>query len=577
MKRTALNVHARLRVLFWISGLSALLVALAPLRLDAAAIPWRAGNIHYVAEGKPLYRVLSDILDTQGFPVTIQADLRSSVSGEFNGDAQSILKKLEAAYNFVPYYDGFSLEIVGPQDLKTAVLAIAPLSVESAIRALRQLDLIEPRFPIRSSAGTLRVSGPSRYINMLTLALDNERQQATDKRLEPDGGRPVMRVFRLKHANAQDVSYVISRQTYEVPGVASLLSRLVEGSQVEPDAGAVQPNDALAGKFGMGRAPPSGRSELQTSATLSAPVIKGRSAGRIQADTRTNSVVIHDFTDMMTTYQKLIQDLDQPQELVQIDVAVIDVSFDAVKRLGVNWGVRNGEVAIDLGAGLVAGTLGGATGSSIRARISLLEGEGKATVLARPKVLTLNNSEAVLGSQVSAYVKVAGERTAELIPIDAGMLMRVTPLIIREDSGAINVRMSVNVEDGNFREDIAADGIPQVNRNFITTQALVGDGESLLVGGYQFEKASNAVSGVPFFKDIPWIGFLFRNREVKSERTERLFLITPKLVDVANRRYGLDLPIGSGTVSPRAKAVIEKSLEELAPSVKNSPIKIIGG
>lgn len=548
--------------------MSSFLLLLSPLHAEAAAIPWRGGNLHYVAEGKPLSRVLSDILDTQGFPITIQADLRSLVSGEFNGDAQSILKKLEAAYNFVPYYDGYSLEIVGPRDLKTAVLAIAPLTVNKALKALAQLDLIEPRFPIRSSEGTLRVSGPSRYIDMLTLALDNERQQAADDFRELDSRRSVMRVFRLKHASAQDVSYVISRQTYDVPGVATLLSRLVEGSQTEPDLDVAPQAESLAGKFGMGQAIPLRQTELKRSAVLPRPASPGRRAGRIQPDTRTNSIVIHDLAEMMSTYEALIGELDQPQELVQIDVAVIDVSSDAIKSLGVHWGVRSGEISVDLGAGLVAGVLGGG-GNSVRTRISLLEGEGKVTVLARPKVLTLNNSEAVLGSQVSAYVKVASERSADLIPIDVGMLMRVTPLVIHEDNGQINVRMSVNVEDGNFREDIKVEGIPQVNRNFITTQALVGDGESLLVGGYQFEKASDGASGVPFLKDVPWIGFLFRNRNTKSERTERLFLITPTLVDVAKARNA-KLPAGSGTVSPKAKKLIEKAREELAPDVKNT-------
>jgi type III secretion protein C len=96
---------------------------------------------------------------------------------------------------------------------------------------------------------------------------------------------------------------------------------------------------------------------------------------------------------------------------------------------------------------------------------------------------------------------------------------------------------------------MAVDGIPRVNNHSIVTQAIVADGESLLIGGYEYERSETTKSQVPILGDIPYVGALFGSKQTSSQRLERLILITPRL-----KRMGGDVPrsapVDVATVQP---------------------------
>ena len=283
----------------------------------------------------------------------------------------------------------------------------------------------------------------------------------------------------------------------------------------------------------------------------------------VRADPRLNAVIVRDTADRMPMYARLIESLDVDVPLMEIEATVIDVADDKSEALGIDWRAHtsraditsspNGfagtgaaansrSLANDLlftdnplsaGKGLVGTLIFGSARQFFLARLNALTERGDAKLISRPRVLTLDNMEAVLQSTREFYVRVAGRDQVDLFNVSLGLTMRVTPTLV-EDAQGRRFKLQVRIEDGNTNSGQQVDQIPVVNRNAIATQAVVGDGQSLLIGGYVIEERRDARSGVPILSDVPGLGWLFGQRSGSTSRSERLFLITPRLVSLSS-------------------------------------------
>ena len=178
--------------------------------------------------------------------------------------------------------------------------------------------------------------------------------------------------------------------------------------------------------------------------------------------------------------------------------------------------------------------------------------------MSKPHVITLANVEAVLDNTETFFVRVEGEEEVDLFNVSVGTTLRVTPHVF-EDAGRTHIKLLVNIEDGST-SDQRVDDIPIIDRSSINTQALISEGQSLLIGGLVRETTQNSVSKVPLLGDIPVLGGLFRTNRKSSVQAERLFLLTPRLTStptsaVEGKRF--DGPVLSGT---------ESDILETAPS-----------
>lgn len=514
-------------IIFFIFGVFGLLPA------SAAPIPWHPKELVYIAQGKNLDVVLKEILFAQGLKVQISTSVRGKVQGEFKAPPQEIFERLAMAYGFVWYYDGAQIYISPSSDMKSVAIPIAPLSSAQAMGLLKDLNLVEPRFPIRASKNNLLVTGPSRYINLVKQAINNEQGSVVDAApvvTSSTAQHMQMRVFPLKYAHAQDVDYDVSDQVIKVPGMATLLRDLVAGHEGKISA---DKNPAPAPRKNY----PGLRNniahdvddDLLSEMPSELPKIDKQSTSNqyfprpnIIADARSNAVLVHDVAERMQHYAQLITQLDKPQELVQIDVSVLEVSSAVARDLGMEWGFSSAHTEIQGNA--IYST---ASTRGLNLRLNSLEKEGDVRVLSRPKIMTLNNTEAVVGTQRSFYASVAGYRDVDLFPIRAGLSLRVTPLII-DDADARKVRLAINVGDGKLVRGI--ESVPETSQNFIATQVVLLDGQSLLIGGYQFDSNEENSTGIPYLRRLPWIGGLFRGKASRREQTERLFVITPRVI-----------------------------------------------
>jgi len=336
-----------------------------------------------------------------------------------------------------------------------------------------------------------------------------------------------------------------ARGMVPAPTVPSAPSSLASGgeSTVAPERDAARANPSAS-------AP--GR-EAAT-ATVQGPMAGAAAVAR--ADPRINAVIVRDTSERMPMYARLIEQLDVATPLLEIEATVIDVSHDKSEQLGIDWrahgqradivsspnglagtgqGTRNDAndllfalPAQSAGTGLVGTLLFGSERTNFVARLNALTEKGDANLISKPRVLTLDNTEAVLQSTRDFYVRVAGREQVDLFNVTLGLVLRVTPTLIEDNRGA-RVKLNIRIEDGNTN-GAQVDQIPVVSRNAISTQAVVGDGQTLLIGGYAIEEKNHNDSGVPWLSEIPGLRWLFGQKATVNKRVERIFMITPRLL-----------------------------------------------
>jgi type III secretion protein C len=270
-------------------------------------------------------------------------------------------------------------------------------------------------------------------------------------------------------------------------------------------------------------------------------------------------------------YKALIADLDIEPQQVEIEALIIDIDRSKLASMGVEWGSTFNGKTPDMTGNAIPLPLPGSTllisnAARFYASIKAMEGTGDVHVLAKPTVLTLDNVAAVLDLSQTAYVSLVGERVADLANVTAGTMLRVVPRIVREGANT-RVRLEVDIEDGSLPD---ASLKTAVTRSSISTQAIVGLQQTLMIGGYHSESHTVNKQKVPVLGDIPLVGGLFRSNSENHSERERLFLITPRLVGSA----GVAAPPRS-KASQRAQSIVQaeqpRQERNVAP-VRSAPL-----
>lgn len=179
------------------------------------------------------------------------------------------------------------------------------------------------------------------------------------------------------------------------------------------------------------------------------------------------------------------------------------------------------------------GALFGIVGDNfnIHLAIQALEIQGKARALAEPKVVTVENSKAIIsrGFEVP-FLSQSGFGGTQVQFKDAELKLVVTPNVIRE-SGMNKIRMKVLVENSEPDFTRSIQGNPPIFRRRADAEVVVKEGQRLVIGGIIGERSGTTVRKVPWFGDLPVLGWLFKSRELSSEGEELIVIITPSVVN----------------------------------------------
>ncbi|THF57259.1 type III secretion system outer membrane ring subunit SctC [Pseudothauera rhizosphaerae] len=520
----------------FLRGLAAILVLSAAGLAAAAPAPWPEVPFQYFARQFPLPRVLGDFAGAFG----LKLELSPLVGGQLNGNYSAatptqFLDTLASSYGLTWYYHGGVLHVAKASESISRTLRVGASDVGALKAALNNLGIFDARYGWGEFAdrGVVILSGPPAYVDLVMGTV-------AELGSGPSGGREI-RVFPLKHARAEDRSFSYRDQQVTTPGVASILRGLVADQETAGGTSSLTTTPA-------GGTAPSALGADAPAAAERPPVRAAANARRavIEADQRLNAVIVHDAPEHMAAYESLIRQLDVPTPLIEIEAMIMDINTDRLDSLGVAWAGRTGDftfgfgdtspdpgtstVTIGAGDNINKTTILSNTTSFFVAQVNALASDGDARILARPSVLTVDNLVAVLDLSETFYVRVTGERVAELVPISTGTLLKVTPRLI-EENGLRMVQLVVDIEDGKIQPGRQVDTLPTVLQSNISTQAVVRENDSLLIGGYFLDSETSSEDRVPLLGDVPVLGLLFRNSQAERQRRERLFMIRPRIID----------------------------------------------
>ena len=270
----------------------------------------------------------------------------------------------------------------------------------------------------------------------------------------------------------------------------------------------------------------------------------------ITTDERSNKIIVTDIEEKLALYRDLLDKLDVPEKQVMIEARIVEASSTFTRDLGVQWGIHyndgsasvlginqldtgfGGVVTPPPGVGFPASdSPGGAIGMSfgkltsniqIDMRLSAAAQAGLIKIVSTPKVVTLNNKPAKISQgQSIPYQTVSSEGTKTEF-IEAALTLEVTPHITADGSVSMKIKASNN--------SAGTGSPPPINKKEATTEMMVKNGETTVIGGIYVDSDTTNDQGVPFLSEIPLIGWLFKSNTTSKTKTELLIFITPKIV-----------------------------------------------
>lgn len=525
----------------------ALLLLLSAGLAAEAPEHWHTSPYAYQAENTPLAEVLGDFADGHGVDLEMDSAVSGTVSGRMRTDsAADFLDRLAVRHRFQWFVYNQRLYISPNASQSVKRVEVPQGSARRARRALEGVGLLEEKFGWGEldDEGAVLVSGPPAYIDLVESLI---RREIDDPEKDDEDGE--IMIFNLRHASADDREINIRERTVIIPGVATVLRNVLERQRKDTSgagamAGFMEPlQDMEAGARDRIADSPFERDPEVSD--LASRLSRGGGPLRVEPDVRTNSVLIRDDPAKRARYQRLIRSLDVPKNLIEIDAVIVDIDRSRLRELGVNWEVIDDSrrVAMNVTDEQTSAAQQGFTDGSTTllvedigrfyANVRALESEGDASIIANPSVLTLENEPAVIDLSETVFIETVGERVANVMPVTAGTMLRVTPRKV-VDSEEEHIQLVVDVEDGQVVQE-TAEALPRVSRNTISTKALVDETHSLVIGGYHLRSRENTERAIPFISDIPILGRLFTSDKTRYNERERLFVLTPYISEKSHQ------------------------------------------
>ncbi|HEY4974645.1 MAG TPA: type IV pilus secretin PilQ family protein, partial [Steroidobacteraceae bacterium] len=303
--------------------------------------------------------------------------------------------------------------------------------------------------------------------------------------------------------------------------------------------------------------------------------------GSVAVDDRTNTLLLQDTADRIADVRRLVTTLDIPVKQVLIESRIVIVTNDFERDLGARFGVTatraNGTNGLYETTGTAAGTDTGIssalsnlttngtvypvaipTGAAAANRynvnlpvatpagsialgilgsdflvdleLSAAQVENRGTVVSSPRVITANQKEASIEQGVEIPYQQSASSGATTIAFKKAVLsLKVKPLITPDN----RIILDLTVSDDSVGQVVVASGgvnVPSINTRTIETQVVLGDGQTVVLGGILETTQSLQATGIPWLGDIPVLGNLFKQTTRKDDKDELLIFVTPKIL-----------------------------------------------
>jgi len=308
--------------------------------------------------------------------------------------------------------------------------------------------------------------------------------------------------------------------------------------------------------------------------------------GKISVDSRTNTLIVSDVVKSLQLVEDLVRNLDTQTSQVVIEARIVEANSNFARQIGVQWGgsafadsthgnptglvfpynvgigggaddgqaplgglvpaprsgtgtsaqspnfLVNMPAAAGLGTGSAIGlTMGSVAGAfNLNLRLSAYETTGAVRILSSPRITTMDNIDATISQGVSIPVSTVSAMGAQTQFVDARLSLQVKPHVTNEGTISLNINVTRNEPDF---VNTGARGDPTIQKKEARTTMLVRDGDTAVIGGIYTRNTGLSSARVPFFSDIPVLGWFFRNKKENDNRSEFLVFITPRIVNRA--------------------------------------------
>ena len=285
------------------------------------------------------------------------------------------------------------------------------------------------------------------------------------------------------------------------------------------------------------------------------PLLTPRPDAKLVMDERSNTIMVRDIKKAIDDVSTLIAKLDIRTPQVLIESNLIETTPTFSRSLGIEMEALFNDSRIRTSTRFIAGapfegpvqdvppgnpllapTTGfrfGYFGNNITKVLSAAEAEGNVKIISRPSVVTLNNVESTIESANIIRIRTTAATVGEagtVREIRAGIILTVTPQVSAD--GFVLLKIVVKSSTLDFGRVV--DGIPQENTREAKANVLVRDGETVVIGGIMKDTSSTSDTGVPYLKDIPILGWLFKKSSWEKNFEELVVFITPRIIEAGS-------------------------------------------
>lgn len=293
--------------------------------------------------------------------------------------------------------------------------------------------------------------------------------------------------------------------------------------------------------------------------------------GSIAVDERTNNIIAYQTQERLDELRRIVMQLDIPVRQVMIEARIVEANIDYDKALGVRWGGarsdgkwsiygKDGAQTVDddgqrflpgtdtvgqwetidgvapvpfVDMGALNSTSGIGIGlitdnAILDLQLSAMEKSGNGEIVSQPKVMTADKETAkILKGAEIPYQEASSSGATSTSFKEAALSLEVTPQITPDNRIIMEVKVTKDAPD--FSKML--NGVPPINKNEVNAKILVGDGETVVIGGVFSNSQTKSVDKVPFLGDLPVLGRLFRRDMVQDSKSELLVFLTPRILN----------------------------------------------
>jgi len=276
--------------------------------------------------------------------------------------------------------------------------------------------------------------------------------------------------------------------------------------------------------------------------------------GKATVDDRNNQIIFTDIQDKVAQARAIVARIDRVTAQVVIEARVVEANASFNREIGFDWGTITIE-AFKIGGALKSGptsltannipstfrtdnsigfnfsTLFGTNISIVDAKLTASELEGRASIISAPKIITLNSKKATIKQGLEVpYLERDSSGNATVRFKDVDLLLEVTPNVSQDR----RIVMSIFITKNDVVDPTAPE--PALSTNEAKTEILVEDGDTIVIGGILKDTKKLTDQGIPGLRKMPAMGWLFRSERVETSKNELLIFITPRIIQLEQRR-----------------------------------------